>query len=281
VKVRWFLLLLACWAGCPKKAPLEVLGGVRVAQMGGEAQLETAKLERVAAEAFAATTGLPQMDVTPPGATVVRLDLALEPNLQDGAKEKTLRLLVQTTVRWTGKNDLQPIRHVVLAERALQASDDLGAAWKAHSERAVRDAVSTVGRRIKLGRSDDKAVLDALASKDDDQTETAVRLSGERHLTHAVPLILPMLKSHNPDERDLAIGALQEIRDPRAVKPLTELARFGDLEELPKVLTALGRIGGDEAKSYLEFVAQGHESSEIRQMAKRALDHMQPLPVSH
>ena len=72
-----------------------------------------------------------------------------------------------------------------------------------------------------------------------------------------------------------AIGALRTIGDTRAVQPLTEVARFRDLADLPKVLDALALIGGDEARAYLEFVATGHDNVEIRDLAKEALGHLE------
>ncbi len=90
-----------------------------------------------------------------------------------------------------------------------------------------------------------------------------------------MPSLVKLLKSEDHDTRDRAIGALQEIGDKRAVRPLTEVARFRDLSDLPKVLDALAAIGGDEARSYLEFVASGHDSVEIRDLAKQALTHLE------
>jgi hypothetical protein len=58
------------------------------------------------------------------------------------------------------------------------------------------------------------------------------------------------------------------------VRPLTEVAKFQDVIDLPKVLDALATIGGPEARAYIEFVASGHESSEMRDLAKQALVHL-------
>ena len=59
------------------------------------------------------------------------------------------------------------------------------------------------------------------------------------------------------------------------MRPLTEVAKFNDLSDLPKVLDALATIGGSEARSYLEFVASGHDSAEMRDLAKEALVHLE------
>src|SRR5581483_11514532 len=148
---------------------------------------------------------------------------------------------------------------------------DRAAAWQGHCEHAVSDVVGGVGARVKLAGSDAPALVTALDGKDADLREEAARLCSERKERACVPSLVKLLKSEDHDDRARAIGALQAIGDPRAVRPLTEVARFRDLSDLPKVLDALAAIGGDEARSYLEFVASGHDSSEIRDLAKQAL----------
>jgi len=96
-----------------------------------------------------------------------------------------------------------------------------------------------------------------------------------------VPALIRLLRSDDAAMRDRAIGALAAIRDRRAVKPLTEVARFRDVSDLPKVLDAVAAIGGDEARSYLEFVASGHEDLEIREIAKQALGHLEQRAPKH
>ena len=80
--------------------------------------------------------------------------------------------------------------------------------------------------------------------------------------------------------RDRTIGALAELGDPRAVHPLAELASFAEWEQLPKIIDAVSKIGGDEATAYLELVASGHQSPIIRDMAKKALEHMKATPAA-
>src|SRR5262249_37024610 len=163
-----------------------------------------------------------------------------------------------------------------VAEREYEIAKlgDRKVAWQAHVERAVGDVVGGVGARVKLAGSDPPALVAALEGKDGDLLEEGARLRGERKERACVPSLVNLLKSEDHDDRDRAIGALQSIGDTRAVRPLTEVARFRDLSDLPKILDALAAIGGDEARSYLEFVASGHESSEIRDLAKQALGHL-------
>jgi HEAT repeat protein len=89
-----------------------------------------------------------------------------------------------------------------------------------------------------------------------------------------VPRLLELLASPDPSIRDGAIGTLAELRDPRAVKPLTELARFGDHDMMRRIIDAIAAIGGEEARAYLQFVADGHDHPVIRDLARQALERL-------
>jgi HEAT repeat protein len=86
-----------------------------------------------------------------------------------------------------------------------------------------------------------------------------------------VPRLLELLGSDDELVRDGAIGALVALRDQRAIKPLTELASFSDVDMMRRVIDAVGAIGGEDARSYLELVAAGHEVPAVRELAEGAL----------
>src|SRR5262249_41725526 len=130
------------------------------------------------------------------------------------------------------------------------------------------------GAKAKLARGDSAEIVKALAGSDEDLRDEAMRIAEERREREAVPALVQLLKNDDRAVRDRAIGTLAAIGDARAVKPLTEVARFAETGELPKVLDALGAIGGDEARAYLEFVSSGHADPEMRQLAKDALRHV-------
>jgi hypothetical protein len=161
-----------------------------------------------------------------------------------------------------------------VAERELAPSAGPGEV-RATMERAVEDVVKGLGAKLKLSAGDAAALVAAIDGADDELRVEAMRLCRERKERAAVPALLRLLKSEDADTRDGALGALAEIGDRRAVKPITELARFRDVADLPKVLDALAALGGDEARAYLEFVASGHDSPEIRDLAKRAIEHLE------
>ena len=86
--------------------------------------------------------------------------------------------------------------------------------------------------------------------------------------------LLDKLKGDDADDVRRAIGGLVELKDPRAVPALIDLARAKDMVFLREIIFALGQIGGDEAEAYLYTVAQGHDQPAIRDVAQKALDEM-------
>lgn len=75
--------------------------------------------------------------------------------------------------------------------------------------------------------------------------------------------------------RDSAIGALIEIGDRAAVRPLLDSVTFLDSAEMGKVMEAVATLGGDEARSYLRFVAGSHPEPKIRDEASAALKRLE------
>ena len=75
--------------------------------------------------------------------------------------------------------------------------------------------------------------------------------------------------------RDSAIGALIEIGDRSAVRPLLDSVAFLDGSEMGKLLEAVATLGGDEAKSYLRFVSTSHPEASLRDEAKAALQRLE------
>ncbi len=173
----------------------------------------------------------------------------------------------------------------VRSEKRIALGDvhTVAAALSLHLERSTIEAAERVTRKLMLGVGEERALVAALGSQDSELREEAMRQVGERRVRKAVPKLISFLKSDDEELRDRAIGALAAIGDERAVRPLTEVAHFRDLSDLPKVLDALSAIGGKEAEAYLEFVASGHESSEMRDIAQTALGHLRrraSTPVS-
>ncbi len=113
-----------------------------------------------------------------------------------------------------------------------------------------------------------------LRAKDLQRLLPAVEIAGRRKLPRTVPALIKLLDHKEQRVSDSAVGALVALGDRRAVPPLTRLSKFSDTARLARILDAIASLGGDEAVSYLEFVASGHEDEDIRFMAEEALERM-------
>jgi len=276
------LVLAASCKRAPSVPPPPEVVEVRVIDRtppgAGPAPLDTKALTRRAAEVLSKGSGL---RITDGGTTGRRYRLKVELRMEGAEAPSSgkgvLRAFVSARLVPVSAEELLPVEQVAVAERVydLKPAQDKGAMWRDHAGRAVEDVVRTVATRVRLASGDSAALLAAVTGSDSDLREEAIRLAGERRDEKVVPALLPLLKSEDSDLRDRVIGALGSIGDRRAVRPLTEVARFRDVGDLPKVLDALAAIGGEDARSYLEFVASGHESEEIRELAKQALTHLE------
>jgi hypothetical protein len=142
------------------------------------------------------------------------------------------------------------------------------------ARRLLGDILEEVGTRLRLYYDPPPVVVAALASKSHEIQLEALEACGERKLAPCAEPLIALLKSEDLDLRDRAIGSLQRLGDRRAIRPLTDVAKFGEIDELPKILQAVASIGGPEARAYLEFVANGHDQAAIRALAQRHLSAM-------
>jgi hypothetical protein len=274
--------------GCPKRPaapPAPEIGEVHVSYRMEEGDeppaLDVAALTAAARAAIAQSSGMPVREDGGVDAETHarRYKLRVEVRLAGGEDKKehkgVMHALVEARLRPVGgEPGALAFEQSAVAERVYPLGKAGEPAWQVHVEHAIKDVLAGVGARVKLAAGDTRAILSAIDSSDDDLRQEGIRLAGERRETASVPSLIKLLKSEDHATRDRAIGALGAIGDRRAVKPLTEVAHFRDLIDLPKVLDALAAIGGVESRNYLEFVASGHESAEIRDLAKQALVHL-------
>jgi len=273
--------------GCkrtPAAPPPPEIAEVRVvykdSDVAGAPKLDLAALTAAARAAVTTSSGVPVredggVDSTRPRRYRLRVELEIGAAEDLAAKKGNLRALVNARLSPISSDpSALSFEQSALAEHAYTPGTKGEPAWQAHAEHAIRDCVGGVGARLKLAGGDARVVVAAIDGSDDDLREEAMRLAADRKEKAAVPSLVKLLKSDDHAVRDRAIGALAAIGDARAVRPLTEVAKFNDLSDLPKVLDALATIGGSEARSYLEFVASGHDSAEMRDLAKEALTHL-------
>ena len=212
----------------------------------------------------------------PPGVRLrkgrVRVEYALDVAHPPG-KKPALEAAVMMRLEWTDASDDLEIASNVLAQAPVEPKEVVAHA-RDHLRRTLADALKGLLAKEKIRQGDEAAVREALAGSDPELRSLAFAVAGERRLTALVPRLIELLHAEDPALRDGAIGALAELRDPRAVKPMTELAKFGDHDMMRRIIDAIGAIGGEDARAYLQFVADGHEHPVIRDLARQALDRL-------
>jgi hypothetical protein len=259
-------------------APRLALGEVRLVSLGWDPRLprpDDVELRKRLDAAMAKASLLP-----PGGGTdtvPAKLEFSTGLGFQgDPGKETRVDAAVSLRLRWKEDGATRSMESRVLGQLPVAAADraHLGDKADAAFARALDDAASALSLRDGIRRGDEPTVIAALTSDDADVRAEAFRAVGLRHLQGALPRLTELLRSPDHELRDEAIGALVELGDRRAVKPLVDLVEFSDLDMMRRIIDAVGMIGGDEARDYLEFVASGHETPAVRELAAAALDRL-------
>jgi len=206
----------------------------------------------------------------------VTIDLSRLPEGSSGVP--SYLVAVEARVTWVGESEPllkenllgeRPIDDVKEAERPLVAA--------AHVARTVEEACAGLIAQERLRAGSDEALAAALGK--DDASPNLVRFAllelGRRKPPGAVALASHHLRSKHPELRNVAVATLVAIGDPAGVDPLTKAASFDDHDDMRAVIEAVSVLGGQDAVDYLEFVAAGHPSDEIKQRAQDSLRQLE------
>ena len=260
----------ALWLG-PLAISPTARAGDESSLVDGEALAQKARAQLLQAGIFAGETP----EGTKSGAVVARVGVTLSMELVRAAGRAAVRAGVRLNVstRPAGVAPSHFGEDVQANAEMLYDPDtqpDKQGVLQRLAERAVADLLAAYVARQKLWSADHQAVHAALIAAGDMRLE-AIRVAAARKLRDEVPSLVALLSDDEETIRDAALGALVELRDPRAVPALTKTKSMKDGREMRKIIDALASIGGQEATDYLSFVADAHEDEEIRKMAKAAL----------
>ncbi len=143
--------------------------------------------------------------------------------------------------------------------------------WLDLLEDATSQAFHVVVVQVAARKRDIVALQDDLAAEDVAVRQEAVRELGRRGETSALDAIAALLDDPHQDVVLASVGALTNLRDPRAGTALIASTRGRSNEYLVTVIGALRTIGGVEAEAYLDALATGHPRDDIKSRATRAL----------
>lgn len=257
---------------CPRKRGADIESAVAIAELAVRDATDAS--ERVATRAELASQVRKYLKKTgqfseTKGKHQEAYDLRVELGLRRG--EGGGAVLVSAE----GRPKLGVVRLSATVVERLGSEDTTRQRRRARLLTALERAIAEIAFQARVAVAPPPQVAQTLrAERDPRRLAAAVEIAAMRRIREAVPPLLALLEDKRTEISDRAIGALVEIGDRRAVKPLTRLAKARDTARLAKVIDAVGTLGGPEAISYLEFVAVGHEDADIRNLAREALERI-------
>ncbi|MHB1844234.1 MAG: HEAT repeat domain-containing protein [Deltaproteobacteria bacterium] len=166
-----------------------------------------------------------------------------------------------------------PLRAEVTAQRLFDGAASPTARTKAFRgalDQALAQALTRLLLDLDASGESDAQLISALGSPDAGVRDSAVRQLADRKNPAAVPALIERL--HDPDRQVVmrTMGALEALRDPRAVQPLIELTEHQDPAFVAQVVYVLGGIGGTDAEAYLFTLENGSQDAQVRAAAAEA-----------
>lgn len=146
---------------------------------------------------------------------------------------------------------------------------------QAQLAQAAAAAVGELAAQRKLIRKNKDALRDALSHDSRRIRDFAIRLAGQRRAKELTGALCERLQAE--PEADLVlriVGSLVQIGDASAVSPLVELTKKKHPIFINQIVFAVAQIGGQEAEAYLDTLAAGHPSDQVRNAAKTALNEL-------
>lgn len=141
---------------------------------------------------------------------------------------------------------------------------------------AVEKSAAALWFRASLKRAKPKDLVAYLSSQKRTVRMTAVDIIGQRRVVEAVPRLIEMLKTERREQYKMRIaGVLGQLGDEAAVEPLSEFALSLTDEHTVAVLAIIALIGGEKARTFLQWMASGHQSKAVRRGAKIQLDRLE------
>jgi hypothetical protein len=169
-------------------------------------------------------------------------------------------------------SDANSLRSEASAQRLFAAGDHDARrlAVRGALVAALRSAAEDLLIQVDSAGKTDTALIADLGAKDPRVRDCAVRQLADRRNPAAVPALVERLKDTDRQVVLRAMGALEALRDQRAVKPLIELTEHQDPTFVAQVAYVIGSIGGSEAEAFLYTLQNGSTDPQVRAAAAEA-----------
>jgi hypothetical protein len=123
-------------------------------------------------------------------------------------------------------------------------------------------------------------LTDQLANADtsSDQLLATIREVYRRRISGSEPVLRDLLRREEIDIIMAAASTLGRLRDADSVDPLIDLISRYHRELAPSILPIIAQIGTTEAALYLQTIAESHEDSYIRDLARELIEQSRLEP---
>lgn len=195
------------------------------------------------------------------------------------ARSDELSVDVEAVLIWDDAGDELIPRQDVAVDRSFAGGDPGPAMTALVTETVERAADGLIAKeRVRNGEPD--VVAAAVASDEIDMARWALAVATERRVADAYGPAVALLGSKERDLHRDAIEALVAIGDRRAVDPIAKSGAFTDHEMIGRIIDAVAKLGGGDARDYLDFIATGHPDPDIQKRASTALERLDASDAS-
>jgi len=245
-----------------RDASVVTLGAVAFAPVAGAPSAPDERLFKAAAAEMVAR--LPRFPARAQTGATPQLELT---GMWDVVEEE-VALRVEAKLR--GVDTRVPVRAAIVATgRAKDA-----AAATEIVRRGTGDLGKALASMFALYGAGEGAWIRALDAAEPDEQMLALSLLGDAKSRAAVPAIGAILGDPREQVAEAAAETLVAIGDRSAVPLLIAAIRRNDVRSEVRAIEAISKLGGKEARAYLEMTAIGHEIPEVRALSVGALERL-------
>ncbi len=203
---------------------------------------------------------------------LVKVEIAHAEIEQEGDEDLVLHMLMRGDPKDLGKKELQAS---VLLQARPENADDLG---QKGIERAIFRAATIIQAKIFLYKAPHRVLRGLLRSEDTPLIMLSLEWMNEQidkdglgpYLRY-LPEVLNVLPNTNKDARVLAIEAIGRLGQRQHVPILLRNTRFSNVLEANTAYEALARLGGHDARRFLEFAFMNEDENDAKKAAAKAL----------